>query len=429
MKRARPLLWLGWLVGCSGPEIDGPQIRGLTGGFAFDPNCRVARSEILDERPGPQRCFIKGWNKDTPDCIVTISEFPGGIDRDDVAATHQDFVARYQRCDEQQYCIEYSEISECEVAGRRGWYYFELTRIADKQLSRVLHATIPWDEITTYTISIDGNADQYRSENWLRHALTGFEVHDARELLPIQAGVGLLVVILAYFAYQKIQSMRPDDPTQARQRVQARTFVAPSSLAPQAATVRKPPLLDAGPRVEALLRKLPVAPAPTLAELEALREGYAPNQHVLHALILGYAQTGNHAGAIASASEAFPVFFQRGCYAMACEAWRALGPRSAARVGLTPSERLLIAESMLEQGDWQSSQPLFESLVRDADNDERAVTGLQRLAERHLEAAGLSDEAMRVYQFVLQRIAADSALATRTRLALERVKPFARESS
>lgn len=404
-------------AGCSAPRLTGPQIDGMVDQFAVDLDCSETRSPLKDRTPANQRCFVRGWDKSQPDCWITISRFESGYDRDSLQAARDAYAERLGGC-HGEYCTEFSAVDDVNVGGKPGWAYIEVRRLGERIDRREVHALVAWDDLSTYGIDIAGHGPEFRTEAALKTALARFNVRgdDDQDLLRLAIGAGVLIAGLLIF--KRIAAMRADRRDEAT--VRARTFVAP----PTQRSVSKPPLLDAGPRVEALQGLFAVHPDRALQSLESLREVNAPNQHVLHALVIGYSAQGRQADAIATAREAMPLFFQRGCYAMAVETWRLLGPRAAAALELSVTERRVLAEAMLDAGDWRAAQPLYESLLAEVANDEEIARGLLMLVERHLEPAGLVGEAATVCQFVTTRVPADSPAARRAAQILARTTPF-----
>ncbi len=385
--------------------------------FAFDPHCAVTRSPLKDRTPIEQRCFVRGWDKSEPDCWVTISRFESGYDSDFLQATRDAYAARFGGC-HTDYCTEFSAIQALDVGGKPGWAYIETRRIGDRIDRREIHALVAWDDLSTFGIDIAGRGAEYRTEAALKSALAHFTVQIENDQDTLRLGVGAALLVLGALIFRRLATMRAHRRDDAA--VRARTFVAP----PTQRTVSKPPLLDAGPRVEALRGLLAVHPDRGLAALESLRETHAPNQHVLHALALGYAAGGQQAECRAIAREAMPLFFQRGCYPMAIETWKALGPRTAASLELSASERRVLARAMLDVADWQAAQPLYESLLAEFPDDEEVARGLLMLVERHIEPIGLAGEAATVCQFVAGRVPPDSPAARRAQQILSRTAPF-----
>lgn len=404
-------------AGCSEPRLSGPQIDGMVEQFALDRDCAVTRSPLKDRPPAHARCFVRGWDKSKPDCWITISRFESGYDRDSLQATRDAYAQRFGGC-HGEYCTEFSAVDTVDVGGKPGWAYVEVRRLGERIDRREVHALVAWDDVSTYGIDIAGHGPEFRTEAALKTALTRFTVRSEDDHDLLRLAIGAAVVIAALLIFKHIAALRADRRDDAA--VRARTFVTP----PSQRGVSKPPLLEAGPRVEALQGLFAVHPDRALQSLESLRELNAPNQHVLHALVIDYAARGRQADALAIAREAMPLFFQRGCYAMAVETWKLLGPRAAASLELSVAERRVLAEAMLDAGDWRAAQPLYESLLAEVANDEEIARGLLMLVERHLEPAGLVGEAATVCQFVTTRVPTDSPAARRAAQILARTTPF-----
>jgi len=159
-------------------------------------------------------------------------------------------------------------------------------------------------------------------------------------------------------------------------------------------TSRKPPLLDAGKRVAETKHEI--------AALEALREEYAPNPAVLHALSFAYARDGRHDDAIAIAREGIPLAMRSGGVILAAEMFDRF--RADADFGIPREQVVAFADALRNSKRLATSARLYVFAVESQPSDMRAAKGAIATAEEFV-SAGDAKSALELYDFLLERCA------------------------
>lgn len=163
----------------------------------------------------------------------------------------------------------------------------------------------------------------------------------------------------------------------------------------------KPPLMDAGKRVDEARQRFATDREGALRALEGLRASHAPNPQVLHALVVLRHQAGQEEKAVETAREAFPLCFQRGNIALAAEMFRTLWRRFGA-LALDRDQILAIAGALVKAGDLKHATSAYALVVKMDPAERRAIKGLLQVADLNLHAGGSPDDAAKIYKFLLQ---------------------------
>jgi hypothetical protein len=171
----------------------------------------------------------------------------------------------------------------------------------------------------------------------------------------------------------------------------------------------KGPLLDARKRVEELNARFRSDPADALEALEELRENYAPNPLVLHAVTLLRQRAGDKDGSFDVASEALTLCLERGAIKLAAEIYATHIYR--AEEFELPRDRVLeIADELRRDRMLAAAETAYLRILDRDPEERRAVKGLLQVADGYLHHAPNFPDAHRVYSLLLQRCP-DSPLA------------------
>ncbi len=164
---------------------------------------------------------------------------------------------------------------------------------------------------------------------------------------------------------------------------------------PPAVTPRKPPLLDAPKRVEQIIRESGGA-----AALEQLRDAFAPNPSVLHALAIAYAQDGRRADALAVAREAIPLCVRSGSPVLAAEIAVVLRDAMDA-AGITADQAMMFAESLRGAKKRDHAAALYGTLLMVRPVNNRVVKGALQTAQ-DIVAGGDAKASLALYEQLME---------------------------
>ena len=171
----------------------------------------------------------------------------------------------------------------------------------------------------------------------------------------------------------------------------------------------KGPLLDARKRVEELVARFHTDSGAAMDALEALREDYAPNPLVLHALTLLRQRAGDKDGSLELAPEALALCLARGATRLAAEIY-ATHIYGAETFELSRDQVLEIADELRRDRMLPAAETAYLRIL-DRDREERrAVKGLLQVADGYLHHAPNFPDAHRLYGVLLERCP-DSPLA------------------
>lgn len=159
------------------------------------------------------------------------------------------------------------------------------------------------------------------------------------------------------------------------------------------------PRLADGSRLAAAARaRFREDPEGALAELLGLARSFAPDPWVLHALCLSLRDAGQHSAALAMARDALPVCFRARQGLLAAEILEALDAEPA-ELGATREDLLALGGALAATSLWPLAVKALGAVVLRDPGDEKAVRGLERIAE-HLERVENRAEAIRIYAFL-----------------------------
>ncbi len=401
------LAWALLSAGCLGPPVEGPQIDDIPSGFAFHRRCESSRSPIPALRPMAQRCYINNNNRWGPD-VITISHFEGSLGIDDARRAREDTIAKRASCSEHtSYCQRVGELEALTVDGHEGWG-FPITTIEHGELSAATYLLVlPYDDDESYGIEVAGSGETLRSIEATRALASRFAVRSARDLRPLQIGVTLMALALGVAVFVWIRRQRAAEPRTEVELVRASFGLAGSREA------RRPALVDAPLRVEALRRRFSDDPEGTITELERLRESFQPHPALLHLLGLAYLKRGQRAQALTFVQEVWPLLLAKDGFPLAVELFHYLGAEALV-LRIPRNDAYRVAESLIERGNWQlASQVYGNQLVADG-ADRRAASGLMRIAANRVKVAEGSESALALYAFVEEH-AQDEVLRARVR--------------
>ncbi len=167
-RHAALALALLLVTSCDGrPRVTGPHLEEAPEGFAFDPNCRSARTFFLGRAPQSQRCYAENFS-DAPDWI-TISTFEGATDEAAAGAARDQHEKQYAHAG----TTEYTALLPLEIAGRPAWGFFETDFDHGKESSRTLYAVVSLDG-TTYALDYVVHARHPLDEAQMRKVVKSF---------------------------------------------------------------------------------------------------------------------------------------------------------------------------------------------------------------------------------------------------------------
>lgn len=183
------------------------------------------------------------------------------------------------------------------------------------------------------------------------------------------------------------------------------------------AVVRRPALLDAPARLEAVQRRATGDLDGAIATLLDMRSSFAPHPLVLHALALALYRCGRAAEAVTVAREALPLCFTLGHIQQAAEIFR--GMREQRReLGLDCDQLLAIGSQLIELTDYGAAARAFSAVIALDANEPRAVKGLLGAAQKILHEKSRPEAAAKIYRFLLEHCAT-SPLAEIMRAGLD----------
>ncbi len=172
----------------------------------------------------------------------------------------------------------------------------------------------------------------------------------------------------------------------------------------------KPPLMEARSRVDELQSRFERDPKDALAELDRLREEFAPNPLVMHALCLMRHRHNDIPGSLELAAEAMSICRERGATRLAADIY-ALHLESAPTFSLDRDEVLTFANALRDGHETGAAERVYVSLLAIDPGERRAVKGLLQVAEACLYSGkGVPGDALRIYETILERCP-DSPLA------------------
>jgi hypothetical protein len=162
-----------------------------------------------------------------------------------------------------------------------------------------------------------------------------------------------------------------------------------------------PPLLDAGDKVAAAMKRFETDAPGAIAELEEWRRTLAPHAQVLHALTLCLHRAGRDDEAVAAAREALPLCLLRGSVTLAAEIFAALWKRGK-DLGLEREAIDTIAGALFKSGDLAKATSAYGYALTIDRGDRKAIKGLLQIADHRLHREGRPKDAARIYTFLLQ---------------------------
>jgi hypothetical protein len=164
----------------------------------------------------------------------------------------------------------------------------------------------------------------------------------------------------------------------------------------------KGPLLEARRRVEEIEERMKIDLPGAIRALEELRETYAPNPIVLHALCMARQSAGNDDEALSLARETLPLLLERGNMRHAAEIYRAfIDSPEALRV--SGDQQVVIAGALRDMGDPATATTIYFRMLREDPLDKRALKKALQIADDHLHAN--PEEALGIYRFLAEQCA------------------------
>jgi hypothetical protein len=170
-----------------------------------------------------------------------------------------------------------------------------------------------------------------------------------------------------------------------------------------------PPVLDAGDKVAAAMKRFETDAPGAIAELEEWRRTLAPHPQVMHALTLCLLRAGRGDEALAAAREALPLCLRRGSVALAAEIFAALWKR-VKDLALEREQIDVIAAALFKSGDVVKAASAYGHALTLDHSDRKAIKGLLQIADHRMHREGRPKDAARIYTFLLQ-YAANSPFA------------------
>lgn len=176
----------------------------------------------------------------------------------------------------------------------------------------------------------------------------------------------------------------------------------PGGAPPGTEPGRRPPLLNARERVEAILGRSKEDPAEAIRLLRSLRDDFAPAPAVLHALTMLHHRLGQQSEAVAVAREAIPHCMQRGNHRLVAEMIHALLDQ-AAQFGLDRDQTLTVAGTMRDMKYLAAAAKTYIGILDRDPAEVRAIKGLLQVGQAELQHEGDPGRALEVFDYLLRR--------------------------
>ncbi len=164
---------------------------------------------------------------------------------------------------------------------------------------------------------------------------------------------------------------------------------------------RRPPLMDAQQRIDALSARFEKEPDGVLAALADLQRSYAPHPLVLESLSIFLSRAGRGAEGLELAREALPLCFERGHSHPAAKIVREYRDQIDA-LELSRDQTLTVAAALQKMGDLGNAAKTFTVILTVDPGEIRAIKGLLQVGDEILHKRNNPKAAAKVYRYLLQ---------------------------